>query len=892
MKMSIEEKLKTKTYYQQFVDDNKNLVKQLGELLLHELKQGIPDASAIRFAQGEVYYHYKDFEAAIYKWEQIANELTPWAKKNIGDAYLELEQIDLAEKTYRSIETDSIVLQMEVKFQLFNLYYQEKRLEEASQVIKEALELKPDYPNITKIARMFFEENDDWISAIELAKREGLRTESLVWFERLKSYIHSGYTTAIQPAYFTDVILILYTLDHGFFEQFVIALWESYQDTEYFTEWLFAINTIFLQMEIDEQQTFPNLARMYEKTYRSFSNLDLTLEQLIPLISELLYVWIRIAEGKQAMLPAAALFAWHDKVTESVAPEALQRAERVLFNETWDSEIAGQVEAIGQSLIDWGKNHQLVVDQRLLAIHDYLREHDSLNIAIAGMGRREFFYQLFTEKDYVPTPLVPVLYQYGTNPVVHEFGRNFSREIDRTLDPQTDGIKTDGRFFVKTIPHPVLENANVSLLDFPEVYSGEHEPLIEAMDGVLYFLQENLDHFQDELLELKWLRKEYPDLVIHAVIAEENHAIPEYREDVQAVIGQGKLLTYENITDFYTFFELMGATNHEERKTTNLKKMIILMQRIIHDFLQQRVRAEHHLHESIQKKEDILQRLNGAHYQLTDLQTEIGERIANAFSLIQTDLEKEIAEQLPKVLQETAKEIPDTIDPARLHVDVNKKMNEKIKHYLNGAILEKLSTRAQDWLILASEELEQGRSFLEEIENGFNRMLGEERLQLTCDFKVLDDWQRDITRFTTKSVIQEENILLRYTPGQMLLKGAGKVLGNFAKGKPFVIQQYKNFIASEDYHHVVERVTEQFFTLFTLMEQGLTRDVALFFQDALQAIKRLINELKQEVSTERTELESLRENPQKFRDPLTLFEIQLLENRYLLEVEQPSRLIQ
>ena len=31
--------------------------------------------------------------------------------------------------------------------------------------------MNPDYPNVTKLARTFFEENQDWSSAIELALR-------------------------------------------------------------------------------------------------------------------------------------------------------------------------------------------------------------------------------------------------------------------------------------------------------------------------------------------------------------------------------------------------------------------------------------------------------------------------------------------------------------------------------------------------------------------------------------------------------------------------------------------------------------------------------------------------------------------------------------------------
>ena len=92
-------------------------------------------------------------------------------------------------------------------------------MEEASQVLKEAVDLQPDYPNITKIARMFFEERNDWMSAIELAKRESLRTESPVWFERLKSYIHRGYTATLPPAYFTEVLTSLLKIDPDFLEK-------------------------------------------------------------------------------------------------------------------------------------------------------------------------------------------------------------------------------------------------------------------------------------------------------------------------------------------------------------------------------------------------------------------------------------------------------------------------------------------------------------------------------------------------------------------------------------------------------------------------------------------------------------------------------------------------
>ena len=90
--MTSEHEFITKTYYQTFISENdtRHPVEILGEAYMAEQEKELYDLSYIRFAQGEIYFHYKDFEAAIYKWENISNDLEPWAKKNIADAYYEL----------------------------------------------------------------------------------------------------------------------------------------------------------------------------------------------------------------------------------------------------------------------------------------------------------------------------------------------------------------------------------------------------------------------------------------------------------------------------------------------------------------------------------------------------------------------------------------------------------------------------------------------------------------------------------------------------------------------------------------------------------------------------------------------------------------------------------
>ena len=103
---------------------------------------------------------------------------------------------------YKSVTTENSVLKIEVWLQLFSLYIVESRQSQATDVIKEAVDFQPDYPNVTKMARAFFEEQKDWSNAIELAVNESIRTKSLVWFDVLKKYIEQGVAQTIATNYF------------------------------------------------------------------------------------------------------------------------------------------------------------------------------------------------------------------------------------------------------------------------------------------------------------------------------------------------------------------------------------------------------------------------------------------------------------------------------------------------------------------------------------------------------------------------------------------------------------------------------------------------------------------------------------------------------------------
>ena len=151
---------------------------------------------------------------------------------------------------YTSITTDNKILMTEIVLQLLSLYIEQNNFDSAFAVIKEAVSLNPDYPNVTTIARSFYEEQQDFDSAVELAVNELIRTESYPWFEVLKEYIDKGFTKNISPDYFYKVLVTLNNVDQVQFTQIVSSVWHSYKDEQNYLLWLNTINEFFIHIEI------------------------------------------------------------------------------------------------------------------------------------------------------------------------------------------------------------------------------------------------------------------------------------------------------------------------------------------------------------------------------------------------------------------------------------------------------------------------------------------------------------------------------------------------------------------------------------------------------------------------------------------------------------------
>src|SRR5690606_5359725 len=130
------------------------------------------------------------------------------------------------------------ILNTEVALQLFSLYLQQGKTGEADQMIKNAVVLNPDYQNVTELACAFFEDQQDWNSALDLTMSEAIRTKSRQWFRKLLHYIENGHASTQEPRFFVPALAALQTIDYSLFEQMTVALWNNFQQKDNYLSWL------------------------------------------------------------------------------------------------------------------------------------------------------------------------------------------------------------------------------------------------------------------------------------------------------------------------------------------------------------------------------------------------------------------------------------------------------------------------------------------------------------------------------------------------------------------------------------------------------------------------------------------------------------------------------
>jgi tetratricopeptide (TPR) repeat protein/GTPase SAR1 family protein len=902
-KMTQESKFISKTYFETFMLDveTKHPVQVLGEAFLTEQMKEVYDLSFIRYAQGEVYFHSKDYESAIFKWENVHNELEPWAKKNIADAYYELGMLVEAEDIYTKIKTDNETLKIEVALQLFTLYIQRGKLENAYNNIKKAISINPDYPHVTQTARTFYEEQEDSRHAVELAVSEALRTRSEAWYDCLINYIDLGYTKDFSPGYFQEALLALLEINQKKFEALTASLWSSYENHQLYLEWIKTVNSIFMTLNRDSEVSWSKVEALHQRTYLNLIEGKYLIKELQGIVPDLLGNWLTVSNRSKSLFASAAVMSWSEVFPTALSAHVLEDAETRIFHYEHDSIQLSYTVELFKTLISWAKDNHLEVGHQKKWLFSQLSNLHQKHLVVTGTaqnGKTSFINSLIGEK-LLGDETAPVFVRSdGDAAEMNEISKNGTTALGDIGEHQ------DGSLIELKWPSQFLEDEQYSLISTPEfdisnVENNETMAYVPLSDGLLYILDAQTPFTEDELKVLVKIKERAPEVPVHFVLnkmdtafheAEAAQIVEEAKHRINEFFPDARVFPYsslrsvskqhQGLAGFLESNFKLRTKAVEERRTS---KLLQLIRSTLTELLDSRIEMEENLNKTVAFNEDILSRLNGFIHHLHDAELEKIRTISENYRAVTIEMKREAEKTIPRLLRECSSYVKEDSNFKTLHQELNERMNETIRTYMQSDLLPRLRSELQLWLDTSNRELTDSQEYLHEMCETFNGLYKEERMHLNCDFKVLEDWRRDINRMLGRVEVEKENILNRPNTTQYLLKGAGRLFGSLQQSNQLLFTQYKKYIENERFTDVAEAVVNKFFLEFDLLEKALKADINMFYEAPFTELNQTVSDTELAIHNANKKLEQMKSSPERYYDPLKLFEVRLLQYEFMVK---------
>jgi tetratricopeptide (TPR) repeat protein/GTPase SAR1 family protein len=920
--MGNELKLAKKTYYQSLILLDQHTIltlKQLSEMLSSAADS--VQVNELRFIQGEIYFLFGDYESSIFKWMKVEGSLSEWAKKNIGDAYVKLNQFANAEVSFKSVQPKTKELSLEKLLALFSLYKRGMHQNLAIEAIEDALKIDPDYQQLSRMAQAYYEEIGSYEKAVKLTVYEYGRTKDSYWMQAINGYIESGIAEKVEPRYFFPMLPVLVYEESSVFHTFIISLWNRYEQTTLYMDWLEGLNSWFdLNHEtITENFIHEELLDYLESAFLHLTTGRYLLEDISDLVPDILVNSYYLLEKSNSYRHTicAAIVAWSEWVPGTLPKEIVEKSRKqVLGNKLSDLK-----NELKNNMYHWATEKNFSIDPLIDWWIQYFHDDQNVHLLIAGTfsnGKSSFINSILGEeilltKD-LPTTSTLIHLHFGKDTQFHRISEKeiepFSKleqlQAFTTIDHDHEEKQIEGIVDV-ALPSKFLEDKNVTFIDSPgfnDIRKDENptKDFINLADAVLFVLSAEAPFRKTErdimfeLLEADSLLD--VDFLLNKLdYIEEEEELEEVLDDVSRKIkkhfGNAVLIPYSSrepesyLESFGQFLQGKSDTlrNSEGLFLGRSRKVIPWYNQLLDSFEREKEKAISRLKGMVEEQQDQIKLLQSIQEEVYKSKDELLGWIKSQYEVRKDRLIRDIQVKVPKTIKNCSSLVHVDSDFKNLHHLLNEEMNREMERLLKYEILPNYQNGLEEWLDNCKMRLSSITAQKEQIEQILSFIFEGVKLDINVETidRLLDHQRLKQAQIIGTFAFEPRDIMLKLNVKKALLIGAGRIFGKLNNSNTILYDQYKKYLETETFDDAAKECLDMILKQFPAFDAPILSELDTLFTTVTESLGRFISTIKKELNDNETELTEFFSNPELIDDPITLFRVSVRRQELLQE---------
>ncbi len=908
-----EQLLARKEAYASFTSESEdNLTSQLSHLL--NQAGDSQELLAIRYMQGEYYFHCSDYETAIFKWEKVTDTvLHDWAMKNIADTYRELRDFKRAESLYQAITPNaSIVLKLENDLSLFALYREDRRIQDAVKLLHQIVAIDPEYKEVNFMALDFFEAESLYHDALLFIVSEIKRLQDAnndFWIMKLREYIQQERIQMLYPGHLTEVIKVLFAKGEKIFNEVISMLWESYRSSDKHVLWLHAFNFTYKVLENEGYDLKP-IASHYQPSFHSLMFEEHDIKEVKNLMPTLLKNWWKISKDERPIIQSY-MFAWNDvfltpfskdMLADIKDREAHNHKEHILF-----------LQDVSNRFLQWIKQEDFLLPNGLNWWVHYLQKFEELHLFVAGTfsnGKSSVINTIVGEElletEVLPTTSTMVVLEHQHEQNVQLIHRQDIKQLDSLEDFKTlttinhdSGKGTHTKGFVHfALPNPRLEMHSLSLIDSPgfnDNEDGANEVLdhLNLADGILFVLNARTPFTKEEKIKLLEIHEKNSDIPLHFLlnkidIEEDEEDAEDLLEDTNrkvkkhfknALVQPFSSLTNTDfyINEFMSFVDRGFRRNYLEHRGKHLVSKLLEATHYIKE--EDLIRVEKEYNQSIKKRLKLVADLNVEKQQIREYCTQQKELLLQELHKARTVFVNRVWETVPPKMRACTRMLRPDSNLQTVHLDINQYMNQEIKSSWEQELKPALLFEIKRWLDSKNASEMRMKIKKHQFQVKIEGLVGKD-MSLHYHEKFLSVLLENVESTIYEKQLKEIQVLPLTSPMRMLT-GVQKIIGGSSQS--FFYNRYKKQLEENTFIEAVEGIFNQVLSHFDHIEEIVKDSWSNIVSSLEEQIEKEVD-FQREVNQEEIQaLSTFKEQKQEYIERVNLYAFAVKSMKYYLE---------